>query len=207
MQRFRTIRSLVAMASVVATLSALVATPASARGAERETGPVPASFFYDDGQYAVFGGPPFDVENGCPPADDPDATLITRGNGRVLQIGGRATDVRIYELADYAEYADAFPGVPPPLAVLLAICVSGAPDAPVMTGSGRTWFVNDCDPGPEGCQEPGSSWRARNGLLATVRDAADGEVRRVRTYARVNVAISSDGETTEDLVRQRVVIR
>lgn len=206
MRTHRTLRLLGASTALALALTGVTVSPAAADGAERDTGPVPSSFFYDDDQYAVFGGPPFDVATGCQPADDPDATLLRRGDGRVLQMGGRETDVRIYELADYADYTEAFPGAPPPLVVLLAICFAGAPDAPAMTGSGETWFRNDCDPGPDGCQQPGSSWEGRNGLRATVTDVDTGEVRRVRTSARVDVAITLDGETSEELIRQKVVI-
>lgn len=196
MTSFMTPRRLgVALASALALLAA---TAAAAFAGASSYGPAPASFFYDDGQYAVFAGPGFDVATGCQPADDLDAHFVSTGAGTVHTQGQRDVEsVTVYDMEQYDATT--------PLDILIAICFLGAEDDPLMTGDGTVWFNNtNCEPGPDGCYQPGSSWTGKNWLRATVEDG-DGVEHDVRAFARVEVDLT--GPPTETLLDMRVRIR
>lgn len=94
-----------------------------------------------------------------------------------------------------------------PLDILIAICFLGAPDEPIMVGDGTVWLNNtNCDPGPNGCYAPGSSWTGKNWLRATVYDD-DGDPHDVRTFARVKVDLPLNGPPQETNLNMRVSIR
>lgn len=181
-------------------MAMLLATSAAAFGGASSYGPAPASFFYDDGQFAVFAGPGFDVDAGCPPADDPDAHFVTTGAGTVHTQGSRDVEsVTVYDMADYDAST--------PLDVLVAICFFGAPDEPVMVGDGTVWLRNtNCDPGPDGCYSPGSSWTGKNWLRATAYDA-HGVEHDIRAFARLTVEWPLDSPPVETLLDMRLSIR
>lgn len=186
--------------ALVAALAMLLATGAAALAGASSYGPAPTSFFYDDGQYAVFAGPGFDVDAGCPPSDDPDAHFVTTGAGTVHTQGSHDVEqVTVYDMGDY--------GASTPLDVLLAICFGGALDQPVMVGDGTVRFNNtNCDPGPNGCYEPGSSWTGKNRLVATVYDAG-GVAHDIKAFARVEVNLPLNAPPMETLLDMRVRIR
>jgi hypothetical protein len=183
-----------------ATLALLLTTAAAALAGASSYGPAPASFFYDDGQYAIFAGPGFDADEGCPPGDDPDAHYVTTGAGTVHTQGSHDVGkVTVYDMDDY--------GVSTPLGVLFAICFDGEADEPVMVGDGTVRLNNtNCDPGPNGCYAPGSSWTAKNWLRATVYDGA-GVARDIKTFVRAEVELPLDGPPVETLLHQQVRIR
>lgn len=180
-------------AAVIAVVALLLTTgAASALAAGSSYGPAPASFFYDDGEYAVFAGPEFergsDINN-CPPASDPDAHVVRTGAGTIHTQGSRdVASVRVYRLDDYDPDAFPFDGGHTPFDVLFAICNDDAEDIPVMVGDGTVWFNNtNCTPGVTGeCFEPGSSWTGMNRLKATVHDQ-EGHVYDVKAFVRVAI--------------------
>lgn len=186
--------------TLITALAMLLATGAAAFAGASSSGPAPASFFYTDGHYAIFAGPGFDVDEGCPEADDPDAHFVTTGAGTVHTQGSHdVEEVAVYDMDDY--------GVSTPLEVLLAICFGGAPDQPVMVGDGTVRLNNtNCDPGPNGCYEPGSSWTGKNWLRATVYDA-DGAAHDIKTFVRVEVDLPLDAPPVETPLAMRVRIR
>jgi hypothetical protein len=191
-----TTRPLAALLLAVGVILTLAA-PALAGASSHEA--VDASFFYDDGTHAVFAGPGFDVDAGCPSAADPEAHVVRPREDLLHQQGRRSTPVAVHRLADY--------GASDALTVLLAICFGGAPDQPIAVGEGTVWFNNHCAPGPEGCQSPGATWVATNGVFAEVRDVTTGEELQVRTLARLDVEWPLDGAPTETVRFMQVDIR
>lgn len=187
-------------AALLGAVALLLASATAALAGGSSDGAAPASFYYEDEQHAVFAGPGFDVDAGCPPADDLDAHFVTTGAGTVQTQGSREVEqVAVYELADY--------GATTALEVLVAICFLGAPDEPVMLGGGTVWLRNtNCDPGPNGCYAPGSSWSGKNWLKGTVLDV-DGVAHDVKAFARVDVELPLDAPPVETLLDLRLRIR